>query len=74
MVNVGGPERALLAAAAALGAGGLESSSAEPPENTLSKSRMKSDTTGAPDVRHVRVSHGVTRRETDVHPGGGHAL
>ena len=25
-------------------------------------------------VRHVRVSHGVTRRETDVHPGGGHAL
>ena len=117
-------ERALLAAAAALGAGGLESSSAEPPENTVSKSRMKSDTTGAPEatvrcsphsalalelvdqfrlptmrsavvslttsrafawcspfkpaptvrsaaaVRHVRVSHGVTRRETDVHPGG----
>ena len=25
-------------------------------------------------VRHVRISHGVTRRETDVHPGGGHAF
>ena len=49
------PRRALLAAAAALGAGGFESSSAEPPEKTSSKSRMKSDTTGAPEAT-VRCS------------------
>ena len=46
-----------------LGAGGLESSSAEPPENILSKSRMKSDTTGAPEATVRRSPHSALALE-----------